>query len=181
MKNILRKMRMTKILKINEFVALNENLANNIHVQELVKENISARAAEPLYESNVPQPDKAKSAIIALPYTEDGNVTIDGLTETISQYIQSQHLSDGCGFSIGHYFAGEYKSEKSVWNEKSLCASLVGEISDRAGTIATAVQILTRHNLPRVLVLNETSALEITRYGSEVKPLPQHRIKRIGE
>lgn len=172
-------MKTTKILKIKEFIALNENIVGNVHVQELMNENISARTAEPLYESNASQADKAVSAIIALPYNENGTITIDGLTETISQFIESQHLSDGCGFSIGHYFAGNYKSEKSVWNEKSLCASLVGEISERARMIATAVQILTRHNLPRILVLTETCALEITRNDSEVKPLPQHHIKRL--
>lgn len=170
----------TMIMKINEFVAFKGGLLNSYRMRRLVGENIQTQAAEPLYESNVSQTDKTRSAIIVLPYIVQSPVTIDSLTNTVTEYLKNQPLKDS-GFSISHYFAGDHKSGESVWNEKSLCVSLVGEISDRSGTVAVAVEIMRVHSLPRILVLDETCALEITRDGSEVKPLPQNRIKRIGE
>lgn len=170
----------TMILKINEFVAFKDGLLNSVSLRRLVNENIQTQAAEPLYESNIHPTDKTRSAIIVLPYCIQEPITIDSLSNTVTEYLKSQPLKDS-GFSISHYFVGDHKSGETVWNEKSLCVSLIGEVSDRSGTVATAVEIMRVHNLPRILVLDETCALEISRDGSEVKPLPQHRIQRIGE
>lgn len=170
----------TKILKIREFEAINKNNARYIHEKEVTERNIAIKPAEPLLESNVQNTDKTRSAIIVLPYCIQEPITIDSLSNTVTEYLKSQPLKDS-GFSISHYFVGDHKSGETVWNEKSLCVSLIGEVSDRSGTVATAVEIMRVHNLPRILVLDETCALEISRDGSEVKPLPQHRIQRIGE
>ena len=93
-----------------------------------------------------------------------------------------QRIKEKIGFSIGNFFSGDYKSGQNIWNEKSLCVSLTGTISDRGGTIATAVEIMAKHHLPMILVLNESGILEIANTGTvELKPHPQNRIKRIGE
>ena len=181
MKNILRKMGMTKILKINEFTAINESLANNVHVREVTGNNLSIQAAEHLFECNVTQPYKIENAVIVLPYSIENKVTVDSLSLHLTKFVKDKRGGKSSGFSIGRYFAGDYKSGESVWNEKSICVSLVGEISDREGTIATAVEIMRVYHLPRILILNETCALELTQEGGEANPLPQHRIKRIGE
>lgn len=174
-------MGITKILKIREFEAINKNNARNIHLQEVTEGNIAIKPAEPLFESNVQNTDKTRSAIIVLPYSVQSPISIESLSNTVTEYLKSQPLKDS-GFSISHYFAGDHKSGESMWNEKSLCVSLIGEISNRAGMIAVAVEIMRVHNLPRILVLDENCALEITRDGSnQVKPLPQNRIRRIGE
>lgn len=171
----------TMILKINEFVALKNCQMNNLQMRGLVGENFKTQVAEPLFESNVQNTDKTRSAIIVLPYSVQSPISIESLSNTVTQFLKSQTLKDS-GFSISHYFAGEHKSGESVWNEKSLCVSLIGEISDRAGMVAVAVEIMRVFNLPRILILDETCALEITRDGSnQVKPLPQHLIRRIGE
>ncbi len=169
------------ILKINEFVAFKDGMLNSVSLRRLVNENIQTQAAEPLFESNVQNTDKTRSAIIVLPYSVQSPISIESLSNTVTEYLKSQPLKDS-GFSISHYFAGDHKSGESIWNEKSLCVSLIGEISNRAGMIAVAVEIMRVHNLPRILVLDENCALEITRDGSnQVKPLPQNRIRRIGE
>lgn len=181
MENILYKMTSTKILKINEFKAINKNIVSNIHVQEVTGVKIAATQTEPLYESeSFTSAMKIENNYIVLPFNPKCKITIESLTLNLTNYIQSQRIGES-GFSVGHYFTNDYKSGESIWNEKSLCVSLVGEISDRAGTIATAVEIMRMYNLPRILILTETCMMEITRDGNQVKPLPQHRIKRIGE
>ena len=175
-------MKSTKVLKIKEFLAIKENLSSNIHVQEVTGVKFSATQTEPLYESeSFPSAKKKENNIIVLPDNPKCRITIDSLTLNLTKYLQSQRVGGESGFSVGHYFSDEYKSGESVYNEKSLCVSLVGEISDRAGTIATAVEIMRVYSLPRILILTETAMMEITRDGNQVKPLPQHRIKRIGE
>ena len=181
MRNILRKMSKTKILKINEFTAINESLANNVHVREVTGNSITIQAAEHLFECNVSQPYKIENAVIVLPYSIESKVTIDSLSLHLTKFVRDKRGGKSSGFSIGRYFVGDYKSGESVWNEKSLCVSLVGEISDREGTIATAVEIMRVYHLPRILILNETCAMELTQVVGEANPLPQHRIKRIGE
>lgn len=171
-------MKTTKILKISEFAAVNGKLPKNTRIFELMKENIAIQNTEPLYESSMPITKKIENAVIALP---EGEITIESLTDTITRFLNAQQIKGDHGFTVGNYFAGDYKSGENKWNEKSLCVSLWGDISDRAGTIATAVQILSAYHLPRILVMNETSVLEITKEGNEVKPLPQNRIKRIGD
>ena len=64
--------------------------------------------------------------------------------------------------------------------EKSLCVSLCGAISDRAGTIAVAVQIMAQFDLPKMLIINESSIMELTKEG-EQSPLPKHKIRRMGD
>lgn len=171
-------MKTTKILKVSEFAAMSGTLSKNTHLYEVQNENISNTSTEPLYESSMPITKKVESAVIALP---EGEISIESLTNTITRFLNSQQIKGDHGFSVGNYFAGDYKSGENKWNEKSLCISLWGDISDRAGTIATAVQILSAYHLPRILVMNETSVLEITKEGNEAKPLPQNRIKRIGD
>ena len=175
-------MKKVKILKVEEFNALNENFLHNIRMQDVSGEPLLTTNTEPLFESEkAPSLQKIENAIIALPYTIEGNVTIDALTNTITQFLKNQQVKGECGYSVGHYFAGDYKSGNCVWNEKSLCVSLVGEISDRSGTIAVAIEIMRVHNLSRILIINEMSVMEITRDGSQIKPLPQNRIRRIGD
>jgi hypothetical protein len=83
---------------------------------------------------------------------------------------------------VGNYFSGDYKNGNNIWNEKSLCVSLTGAISNREGTIAVAVQIMAEQHLSVILIMTETGILEITRDGTtNLKPNPQSRIKRIGE
>lgn len=171
-------MKTAKILKVSEFAAMGDTLSHNTRIFEIQNENIAVNNAEPLYESSMPVTKKIENAVIALP---EGEITIESLTDTITRFLNAQQIKGDHGFTVGNYFAGDYTSSGCKWNEKSLCVSLWGEISDRAGTIATAVQILSAYRLPRILVMNETSVLEITKEGNEVKPLPQNRIKRIGD
>lgn len=160
------------------FSALNGKLPKNTRIYELLKENIAVKSTEPLFESSMPVTKKIENAVIALP---EGEISLESLTDTISRFLNDQQIKGDNGFSVGNYFAGDYKSGENKWNEKSLCVSLWGEISDRAGTIATAVQILSAYHLPRILVIGDTGILEITKNGNEIKPLPQNRIKRIGD
>ena len=173
-------MKNVKILKVGEFVALNESKIKNLRVSSVVNENIAISLTEPLYESaNFQSAEQIEPAVIALP---EGNTTIESLNNTITRFLKTQRLSDEVSFTIGNFFSGDYKSGKSVWNEKSLCVSLTGEISDRAGTVAVAVEIMSKENLPVILVISEAGVMEITRQGTaELKPKPQDRIKRIGE
>lgn len=177
-------MKSTKIFKFKEFSAACENNVRNIHVCELSDENISIQTAEHLFECNVPQKTshKIENAVIALPYSLKCKITIDSLSLNLTRFLKSQQVQGECGFSLGHYFDGDYKSGDSVWNQRSLCVSLYGDISDRAGTVAVAVEIMRMYNLPRILILTETCVMEITRDGdNQVKPLPQTRIKRLDD
>ena len=171
-------MKTPKILKVGEYSVLCESRLKNLRVNGLVNENIAVSSCEPLYESEkYPATNQIEPAVIALPV---GNVTIEALSDTISRFLKNQHIREDIGFSVGNYFCGDYKSGKSVWNEKSLCVSLTGEISNREGTVAVAVQIMAEHNLSIILILTETGILEITREGTtSLKPKPQNRINRI--
>lgn len=173
-------MKSAKILKVGEFVALNESKLKNLRVSNIVNENIAVSQTEPLFESEqATVAEQIDPAIIALP---EGGTTIESLNNTITRFLKSQRLSDEVSFTIGHFFSGDYKSGKSAWNEQSLCVSLTGEISDRAGTVAVAVEIMAKEKLPVILVLTESGIMEITRQGTaELKPKPQDRIKRIEE
>lgn len=173
-------MKNVKILKVGEFVALNESKLKHLRVSNIMNENIAVSLTEPLYESaNFQSAEQIEPAVIALPV---GDTTIESLTNTITRFLKSQQLTDQVSFTIGHFFSGDYKSAKSVWNEKSLCVSLTGEISDRAGTVATAVEIMSKENLPVILVISEAGVMEITRQGTvELKTKPQDRIKRVSE
>ena len=173
-------MKNTKILKVCEYGVLCGSEQNDFRVCGVVNENIAVSTCEPLYErEQFPASSQIEPAVIALPV---GNVTIEALSDTVSRFLESQHIKEDIGFSVGNYFSGDYKSGKSIWNEKSLCVSLTGAISDRAGTVAVAVEIMAKHNLPIILVLTEAGVMEITRDGStNLNPKPQNRIKRIGE
>lgn len=173
-------MKNVKILKVGEFVALNESKLKHLRVSSVVNENIAIAQTEPLYESaQTPAAEQIEPAVIALPV---GDTTIESLTNTITRFLKSQRLADEVSFTIGNFFSGDYKSNKSIWNEKSLCVSLTGGISDRAGTVATAVEIMAKEKLPVILVLTEAGIMEITREGTaELKPKPQSRIKRVTE
>lgn len=174
-------MKSTKVFKFKEFNEIREANLRNIHVQEVTGENISLQPAEPLYECNVSQSHhKIENAVIVLPYTLKGKATVDSLSLTLTRYVSKQQAQGDSGFSLGRFFVGDYRSGESIWNEKSLCVSLYGVISDRAGTIATAEEIMRIFDLPRILILNEAGALEITRDAIQSKP-QQHRIKRLGE
>ena len=178
MEKIFVQMKTAKILKVGEYAAVRENLTKDTRIYEVKNEKVEITSTEPLYESSMSVTKKIENAVIALP---EGEISLESLTDTISRFLNDQQIKGDHGFSVGNYFAGDYKSGENKWNEKSLCVSLWGDISDRAGTIATAVQILSAYHLPRILVMNETSVLEITKDGNEVKPLPQNRIKRIGD
>ena len=171
-------MKTAKILKVGEFAAMGDTLSRNTRIFEIQNENIAVNNAEPIYESSMPITKKIENAVIALP---EGEISLESLTDTITRFLNAQQIKGDHGFTVGNYFAGDYTSSGCKWNEKSLCVSLWGEISDRAGTIATAVQILSAYHLPRILVLNETSFLEITKDSNELKPMPQRRIKQLAD
>lgn len=172
----------TKILKIREFEAINKNNASDIHLQEVAGGNITIKPTENLFECNVSlSHQKIENAVIVLPYYIDGKVTVESLSLFLTKYVRRKKAHGDSGFTIGRYFLGDYESGESVWNEKSICVSLIGCISDRAGTIATAEEIMRAFNLPKILILNEVGATEITRKTNEAKPFSQNRIKRIGE
>lgn len=178
MKNNYVQMKTAKILKVGEYAAVRKNFTKDTRIYEVLNEKVKITSTEPLYESSMPITKKVESAVIALP---EGDTSIESLTNTISRFLNDQQIKKDTGFSIGNYFRGDYKSNNCQWNEKSLCVSLYGEFSDRAGTIAVAVQILSAHKLSRILVISDTNILEITKDGNEVKPFPQNRIKRIGD
>ena len=171
-------MKTPKILKVGEYSVLCESRLKNLRVNGLVNENIAVSSCEPLYESEkYPATSQIELAVIALPV---GNVTIEALTDTVCSFLNKQYKKEDVGFSVGNYFSGNYQNGKNIWNEKSLCVSLTGEISNREGTVAVAVQIMAEHNLSIILILTETGILEITREGTtSLKPRPQNRINRI--
>ena len=173
-------MKTPKILKVGEYSVLCESKLKNIRVCGVVNENIAVSSCEPLYESEkYPATNQIEPAVIALPV---GNVTIEALSDTVSRFLKSQYIKADIGFSVGNYFCGDYKNGKNTWNEKSLCVSLTGEISNREGTVAVAVQIMAEHHLSVILIMTETGILEITKEGTaELKPKPQSNIRRIGE
>ncbi len=172
-------MRTYRILKTNEFIDYSDKIPCNIRVCELNGENLTTRTTNFLYESEgmPPEMHKGESAIIVLPECE---VSIESLTDTITQFIDGQQLQGGLDFSVGNYLFGDYESEECKWSEKSLCVSLCGAISDRAGTIAVAVQIMAQFDLPKMLIINESSIMELTKEG-EQSPLPKHKIRRLGD
>lgn len=173
-------MKSAKILKVSEFNVLNESKIKNLRVCNIVNESIAVTQTEPLLESvNHPATEQIEPAVIALPV---GNTTIESLSDTITHFLKNQRMQNEVSFSIGHFFSGDYKSNKSIWNERSLCVSLCGEISDRAGTVGVAVEIMAKHHLPIILILNENGIMEITREGTtEYKPKPQDRVRRVSE
>ena len=173
-------MKTTKILSVGEYSVLCGSEMKDIRVCGVLKENIAVSPSEPLYESEqFPATNQIEPAVIALPF---GNVTIEALTDTVSRFLNKQYKKGEIGFSVGNYFSGDYKNGNNIWNEKSLCVSLTGAISNREGTIAVAVQIMAEQHLSVILIMTETGILEITRDGTtNLKPNPQSRIKRIGE
>ncbi len=170
----------TKILKIKEFEIINKDNSRNTHEIEVAVGDIIIQPAEHLFECNVTH-SKIENAVIVLPYSIDGKVTVESLSLHLTKYVRRKNRQGDSGFTIGRYFCGDHKSGESVWNEKSICVSLIGSISDRAGTIATAEEIIRVFNLPRILILNDVGAIEITRENNEANPFSQNRIKRIGE
>ncbi|MBR6332806.1 MAG: hypothetical protein IKR77_00225 [Bacteroidales bacterium] len=170
----------TKILKIREFEAINKNNARNIHEKEVTGGNIAIQPAEHLFECNVTH-SKIENAVIVLPYSIDGKVTVESLSLFLTKYVRRKKAQGDSGFTIGRYFLGDYESGESVWCGNSLCVSLIGAISDRAGTIDTAEEIMRAFTLPKILILNEVGATEMTRRTNEANPFSQNRIKRIGE
>lgn len=173
-------MKKTKILKVCEYGVLCGSQQNDFRVCSVVKENIAVSPSEPLFESEqFPATSQIEPAVIALP---ECAVTIEALSDTVSRFLKSQHIKEDVGFSVGNYFSGDYKSGKNIWNEKCLCVSLTGAVSNREGTVAVAVQIMAEHNLSVILVITENGIMEITRDGkTNLKPKSQNRIKRIGE
>ena len=173
-------MKIPKILKVSEYSALCESKLKDIRVSGVVNENIAVSLCEPLFESEKnPATNQIEPAVIALPICD---VTIESLTNTITKFLKSQQMKEDIGFTVGNFFSGDYQSGKCKWSEKSLCVSLTGAISNREGTIAAAVEIMSKLNLSIILVLNELGVMEITREGtSELRPKPQSHIKRIGE
>ena len=171
-------MKISKILKVSEYVAMSGNLTTNTRIYEVLNENIAVKHSEPLYESSMPITKKIENAVIALP---EDTVDIESLTNTVTKFLKDQQIKGEHGFSVGNYFASDYASSGSKWNEKSLCVSLWGDVSDRAGTIAVAVECMRAHNLPRILIVTDNCIMEITRDSSEIKPLPQQRIKKLGD
>lgn len=180
MEKIFVQMKTTKILRVGEYSVLCESKLKDIRVSGVMKENIAFSPSEPLYESEqFPATNQIEPAVIALPV---GNVTIEVLTDTVSRFLNKQYKKEDIGFSVGNYFSGDYKNGNNIWNEKSLCVSLTGAVSNREGTIAVAVQIMAEQQLPVILILTETGILEITKEGtSELKPQSKNCIKRIGE
>lgn len=171
-----------KILKCEEFNALQDSRLDRFHIREMEADNISIQATEPLYESeNHSSAKKIENAVIVLPYNPHYLISMNSLTLNLTHFLNKQQTKGDNGFSVGRYFVGDYKSGDSVWCEKSLCVSLVGAISDRAGTIATANEIMRVYGLPRILIMNEVGAMELTREGCEFASPQQHRIRRIGE
>lgn len=173
-------MKKTKILKVCEYGVLCGSEQNDFRVCSVVKENIALSPCEPLYESEqFPATSQIEPAVIALPV---GNVSIEALTDTVTSFLNKQYKKEDIGFSVGNYFSGDYKNDNNIWNDKSLCVSLTGAVSNREGTIAVAVQIMAEQHLSVILIMTETGILEITRDGTtNLKPNPQSRIKRIGE
>ena len=178
MENIYVQMKISKILKASEYAAVGDKLTNDTHVFEVLNENIAVKHSEPLYESSMSITKKIENAVIALP---EDTVDIESLTNTVTKFLKDQQIKGEHGFSVGNYFASDYASSGSKWNEKSLCVSLWGDVSDRAGTIAVAVECMRVHNLPRILIVADNCIMEITRDSSEIKPLPQQRIKKLGD
>lgn len=145
----------TKILKIKEFEIINKDNSRNTHEIEVAVGDIIIQPAEHLFECNVTH-SKIENAVIVLPYSIDGKVTVESLSLHLTKYVRRKKAHGDSGFTIGRYFLGDYESGESVWNEKSICVSLIGCISDRAGTIATAEEIMRAFNLPKMrLVLQK--------------------------
>lgn len=176
-------MKRTKILKATEFGGILRSIADNTHIVEIVDENIKTELCSPIFESNAqPVTDKIDNAIIALPANLDENVVnVDSLTDTITNHVDHLNVEGDVGFSVGHFFAGDYTSGESVWNRESLCVSLYGAISDRKTTLYIANRIYLKHKLPSILIVGETSSIELTKNGAIITSITEKHVKRLYE
>ena len=162
---------------------MGKHIASDMHLFEVYNENITVVLGTPLYESKeMPVTDKIENAIIALPVNIDEKVVnTDTISDTITQYVDSLHVEGDIGFSVGNFFAGDYNSEDSFWDRNSLCVSLYGVISDGVTTLEIATQIANVFELPKILVIKETSIIELSRDYSTITYTSNNHIKSLGE
>lgn len=176
-------MKKTKILSVKEFRGIGKHLAPEMRLFEVYSENIAVVIGTPLYESKgMPVTDKIENAIIALPANIDEKVVnTDTISDAITQYVDSLHVEGDVGFSVGNFFAGDYISDESIWNRDSLCVSLYGAISDGVTTLEIATQIANTLELPKILVIRETSIIELSKAYSTITYTSTNHIRRLYE
>lgn len=176
-------MKKTKILSVKEFRGIGKHLAPEMRLFEVYSENIAVVIGTPLYESKgMPVTDKIENAIIALPANIDEKVVnTDTISDAITQYVDSLHVEGDAGFSVGNFFAGDYISDESIWNRDSLCVSLYGAISDGVTMLEIATQIANTLELPKILVIRETSIIELSKAYSTITYTSTNHIRRLYE
>ena len=176
-------MKKNKIFSLKEFYETGRQLAPKMLLFDVCDENIAISPNTPLFESEcTAETTKIENAIIALPANLDETVVnVDSLSDTITRFVDNLNVEGDLGFSVGHFFAGDYTSDESVWDRNSLCVSLYGTISDRKTTIATAIEIANAHKLPKILVIGETSIVELAAASAIITPSSKNRIKRLYE
>ena len=173
-------MKKLKILKTAEFNELQSVLTPSTKLIDVVGEKIEAATDRPaLFENTEPNLEQLYPAVIALPVNIDDTYTVDDIANRIQCYLDSLPVEGVVGFAIGNFFSGDYTSGESAWNEKSICVSLAGAVSDYAGTMATAMELLNILNIPRILMMTPSSVMAIEKDDVEEKSQARHRIKRL--
>lgn len=176
-------MKKFKILNVKELYKASKHPIHDKHLFEICNKKIAVVIGTPLYESKgMPVTDKIENAIIALPANIDEKVVnTDTISDAITQYVDSLHIEGDVGFSVGNFFAGDYISDESIWNRDSLCVSLYGAISDGVTMLEIATQIANTLELPKILVIRETSIIELSRDYSTITYTSTNHIRRLYE
>lgn len=173
-------MKKLKILKTAEFNELQSVLTPHTKLIEIVGEKIKAVTDRPaLFENTEPHLEQLYPAVLVLPANIDATYTVDGISNQLQCYLDSLPIEGDIGFSIGNFFSGDYTCGDSVWNEASICVALVGVVSDYAGTVATATELLNMLNITRILVLTPSSVMALAKDEAEKERPQKHRIKRL--
>lgn len=152
-----------KVLNTREFSAINEDAVNQISIREYGNEILSVHtdASEGMTHSHI---------IIVVP---SGMVEAKELDSSVSEILCN--TKGGTVFSVGRYCHGEYLSGGVLWDDRSLCVSLRGAVCDTAIALSAAIDILFKHSLPRILIVDNRRIVEI------VSEKNHHRIKRAKE
>lgn len=158
-------MKKIKVLKTKEFSAINEGAVNKIRINEYDNEILSIRteASEGVTQSHM---------IIVLP---SGMVDAKELDNSVSEILCD--TKGGAVFSVGKYLSGRYLSGGVRWDDGSLCVSLRGAVCDANTAMSVAVDIMVKHNLPRILLVSSLTIIEIIHEQAR----PQHRIRQFAK
>lgn len=166
-----------KILKFDEFIAINESHAEDVQFRQSINDILKIRKCDPLFQSENLPTNKMEDAVIALP---SGEGSVESISNTVTKYFNGQKAQKSSGYEIGKYCSGNYLSGGIQWDENSLCVSVYGALSSIKNIQAIAVELLLDLNLDRLLIFDEKSIIEVFRGNGHIYH-HHHHIRRINE